>query len=275
MKHWRYVQAFCKGTSHFTNNLPCQDRALSKVITDCNGQEIFLASVADGAGSSSHSQYGAEKATTLILQKLEEFFQDGSILTEISQDTVESWVSQISLQILELADSQGINIREYACTLLAIAVTPTEGVFFQIGDGVIVIGAEGNYYPVFWPMNGEYANSTYFITEDHSVKQAQFKIVNNQTIENVALMSDGLQGLALHFATKTAHSPFFQPMFSRLAEESNSGLSEILSTSLEEFLNSEQVCSRTDDDKSLILATCHSIFSNTSEGEEVDSNDAL
>ena len=79
----------------------------------------------------------------------------------------------------------------------------------------------------------------------------------------------------LDMYNQTAHSPFFQPMCSRLAEESNSGWSEILSTSLEEFLNSEQVCSRTDDDKSLILATCHSIFSNTSEGEEVDSNDAL
>jgi hypothetical protein len=261
MKHWRYIQACSRGTSHFANNSPCQDQALSKVIVDPDGQEIFLGAVADGAGSASHSEYGSERATSLILRKLEEFLQEGGVLTELSRSTIEEWVNQIAVQIGELADNEGRSIREYACTLLVVAVKPTGGLFFQIGDGAIVIGVEGNYSPVFWPMNGEYANSTYFITDAFSVRQLQFKIIDNQIIEDVALMSDGLQGLALHFATKTAHNPFFQPMFNRLAEESNLGLSEILSTSLERFLDSEQVCCRTDDDKTLILSTYRSNLS--------------
>ena len=276
MKHWRYVQACSKGTSHFVNNSPCQDRALSKAIVDRDGQEIFLGAVADGAGSASHSEHGAEEATSLILTKLERFFQQGGVLTEISQITVEQWINQISDQIGELADNEGVSRREYACTLLVVAVASTKGVFFQIGDGVIVIGFEGDYSPVFWPMNGEYANSTYFITDASSASSLQFKMIDNQIIEDVALMSDGLQGLALQFATRTAHSPFFRPMFTRLSEENNAGLSKILSASLERFLDSEIVCNRTDDDKSLILSTCrgnsfHSVISD----EDLEQNDTL
>jgi hypothetical protein len=256
MKHWRYVQACSRGTSHFTNNSPCQDRALSKTIADVDGREVFLGTVADGAGSACLSELGAEKATSLIMKNFEEFFKNGGVLTELLQNTVELWINQISDQIGELASNEGVNIREYACTLLAVAVTPREGLFLQIGDGAIVIGSQGNYSPIFWPMNGEYANSTYFVTDASSIRQLQFKIIDNQNIEDVALMSDGLQGLALHFATKTAHNPFFQPMFTRLMEENNSGLSEVLSGSLEIFLDSESVCNRTDDDKTLILSTC-------------------
>jgi len=276
MKYWRYVQACSRGTSHFINNSPCQDRALSKVITDVDGQEVFLGTVADGAGSACFSELGAEKATSLIMKNFEEFFKNGGVLTEILQNTVEQWINQISDQIGELASSEGVSIRQYACTLLAVAVTPREGLFLQIGDGAIVIGSHGNYFPIFWPMNGEYANSTYFITDASSIRQLQFKMIDNQNIEDVALMSDGLQGLALQFATRTAHTPFFKPMFTRLTDECNPGLSEILSSSLQQFLDGELVCNRTDDDKTLILSTCHcNVFSPTVLEEEPNLNEAL
>lgn len=276
MRYWRYVQAYSRGTSHLINDLPCQDRALSKVITDSDGQEIFLGAVADGAGSACRSEYGAEIATRLILKKLEDFFKQGEALTDLSRAIIEQWITQISDQIGELANDEGLRRREYACTLLVVAVKPMEGLFFQVGDGAIVVGAEGEYYPIFWPMTGEYANSTYFITDTSAVEQLQVEMINDRLVEDVALMSDGLQGLALQFATKTAHTPFFKPMFARLAEESNPGLSKILSASLQNFLDSESVCDRTDDDKTLILSTCHcNFFSPTALEEEPDSNEAL
>lgn len=276
MKYWRYVQAYSRGTSHLTNDLPCQDRALSKVITDSNGEEIFLGAVADGAGSADRSEYGAEIATRLILKKLEDFFRQGEALTDLSRPVIEQWITQISDQIGELANDEGLRRREYACTLLAAAVKPMEGLFLQVGDGAIVVGTEGEYYPIFWPMTGEYANSTYFVTDTSIVEQLQFEIIKDRPIEDIALMSDGLQGLALKFATRTAHIPFFKPMFTRLAEESNPGLSKILSASLHNFLDSESVCDRTDDDKTLILSTCRcNFFPPTVLEEESDSNEAL
>ena len=277
MRHWQYVQAYSIGTSHLLNDLPCQDRALSKVILDSSGEEIFLGAVADGAGSAYRSEEGSEIATKLILQKLENFFRQGKLLTDISRNVVEQWINQISDQICELANDAGLKRREYACTLLVVAAKPMQGCFFQVVDGAIVIGLRGEYHPVFWPMTGEYANSTYFITDISAVEQVQFEIINDRPIEDIALMSDGLQGLALQFTTKTAHSPFFRPMFARLAEESNPGLSETLSASLQRFLESESVCNRTDDDKTLILSTCRDHFFNSTvlEEEGADSNEVL
>lgn len=275
MKNWRYVQAFRRGTSHLISGLPCQDRALSRTIIDSDGQEIFLGAVADGAGSAYRSEYGAEIATRLMLRKLQEFFEQGGVLTELTRCTVEQWVIQASDQIGELANDEGLSRREYACTLLVVAAKPTEGLFLQIGDGAIVVGDGNDYRPVFWPATGEFVNSTHFITDAFALEQLQFEITNDELIEDVALMSDGLQGLALQFATKTAHTPFFKPMFTRLMKESSSGLSKILSASLENFLDSELVCNRTDDDKTLILSTCRCNLFSPAVLEGLDSDETL
>jgi hypothetical protein len=276
MKRWRYVQAYSRGTAHILNDLPCQDRVLSQIIIDADGQEIFLGTVADGAGSACRSEYGAQIATRLILKKFEEeFCKQGRVLTQLSRTNFEQWITEISDQIGELANDEGLNRREYACTLLFVAVKPKEGLFFQVGDGAIVIGSEEKYDTVFWPLTGEYANSTYFITDTSAIKHIQFRVIN-KTIDDIALMSDGLQALALQFATKTAHTPFFKPMFTRLAEESNPGCSKILSASLKRFLDSELICNRTDDDKTLILSTCRcNPFSQAVAEEVLESNEAL
>ena len=106
MRHWQYVQACSIGTSHLTHDLPCQDRAFSKVITDSDGDEIFLGAVADGAGSACHSDEGADIATRLILQDLDDFFKQGKSLTDLSRTIVEQWITQISDQICEYANEE-------------------------------------------------------------------------------------------------------------------------------------------------------------------------
>jgi hypothetical protein len=57
--------------------------------------------------------------------------------------------------------------------------------------------------------------------------------------------------LALNFATKTAHQPFFLPMFQSIrgTQDAND-----LQIPLRQFLDSEAVNARTDDDKTLVLA---------------------
>jgi hypothetical protein len=63
-----------------------------------------------------------------------------------------------------------------------------------------------------------------------------------------------LQRLALVYESKSAHNPFFLPMFSVLRKTAPDNL-DSLSDQLAKFLNSPEVNERTDDDKSLILAT--------------------
>jgi hypothetical protein len=63
--------------------------------------------------------------------------------------------------------------------------------------------------------------------------------------------TDGIQALALNFAAKCVHVPFFESMLAALREcdDETSLLSPLIS-----FLSSERVNQRTDDDKTLVLA---------------------
>ncbi len=125
----------------------------------------------------------------------------------------------------------------------------------QIGDGVIVVSEGGGGWSwVFWPQRGEYANTTFFLTDDDALERVQIETFLG-SVADAALMTDGLEPLALHYASKTVHDPFFSGMFRPLHH--SDGVAEIghLSASLEQFLSSERVGSRTGDDVSLILAT--------------------
>jgi hypothetical protein len=72
-----------------------------------------------------------------------------------------------------------------------------------------------------------------------------------EPVDELALFTDGLQMLALHFASRSAHRPFFEPLFTTLREAANP---EALGGPLREFLDSPAVNERTEDDKTLVLA---------------------
>ena len=150
---------------------------------------------------------------------------------------------------------QGMAPRSFASTLLALVVTPEGGGALQIGDGLIVVSdGEDGWSWVFWPQRGEYANTTYFLTDDDALERIQVEAFPG-TVTDVALMTDGLEPLALHYASKTVHDPFFSGMFRPLLQSDGEAEISPLSESLQQFLSSERVGSRTDDDVSLILAT--------------------
>jgi hypothetical protein len=65
-------------------------------------------------------------------------------------------------------------------------------------------------------------------------------------------LSDGLQTMALSFAERAAHRPFFLPMFRKLR---SARPGDGLPAALHRFLESPAVSQRSDDDKTLLLAT--------------------
>jgi hypothetical protein len=73
-----------------------------------------------------------------------------------------------------------------------------------------------------------------------------------QRVDELALFTDGLQPLALHYASRTVHAPFFVPMFDSLRRSTDI---DGLESPLKQFLKSKPVIDRTDDDKTLMLAT--------------------
>jgi hypothetical protein len=135
--------------------------------------------------------------------------------------------------------------------LLFAIVGETVAAFAQVGDGVIVIRDGDKYQPVFWPQSGEYVNTTNFVTDEAIAETLAFSL-RSGPVEELALLTDGLQALALNFAERSVHQPFFQPMFQKMRQAPPG---QRLTSALRRFLDSPAVNQRSDDDKTLLLAT--------------------
>ncbi len=177
-------------------------------------------------------------------------------------------------KVKELADQENLSTREFACTALLAAVSDDAAAFAQLGDGAIVISQRsdpGDCGWVFWPDRGEYENQTSFITDADSLDRFHFE-TTKASIDDLAVFTDGLQRLALHFSTLTAHLPFFLPLF-QLVRVGDLGPRSDIKTWIETFLCSERVLQRTDDDKTLILASRRSLLENDSSHGSPSSGD--
>lgn len=245
---WRFAAARATGKSHLKSGLPCQDRLACMVLP----HDAFIAVIADGAGSAAMGEFGAEIAVNTVVAQLRCALEEGrSDFGALMREAV----AHARKAVVSEAIKQGLEPRSFASTLLVLMLVPEGGAALQIGDGVMVVRDGGNGWSwVFWPQRGEYANTTYFLTDDDAIERLQVETFS-AAISDVALMSDGLEPLALHYASKTVHDPFFNGMFRPLLQ--SDGPSEVfhLSESLQRFLSSDQVGSRTDDDVSVILAT--------------------
>jgi len=169
-------------------------------------------------------------------------------------DTLDSIKAILQNEALQV----NLRIREFACTLLVAIVSGNRSTFWQIGDGAICFRfpSEEQYRFAFWPVKGEYANATYFVTDEESLNELEFDTIEDSPAD-LALFSDGLERLALDFKTGEVHTKFFAGFFPYLYREAAGRLIEI-EQKLEEFLGSDRINSKTDDDKTLILATVES-----------------
>lgn len=216
--------------------------------------ECLIIACADGAGSAAEAALGAATACQIFCLRVRDALSGGLRVVDLDQAHMLAWYRQVRDELAEEAARRNIRLRELACTLLTAVLSPDAGVFAQVGDGAIVAGAGGSYRPITWPSSGEYANETTFITAD-AFDQDFECICLRGPVGEVALLTDGLQRLALSYANKSVHAPFFAPMFDALL---TAEVPDLLGPELERFLDSPAVNRRTDDDKTLVLATWNS-----------------
>jgi len=253
---WKYVLASVAGTSHLKKGIPCQDSSECRIFLDGQGHKILVAVVSDGAGSASHSELGSALACNLLIGEMETYFANGGAIKELNREFAANCLTNFQNEIRIRAEADGLALGDFACTVLASIVGPDCAAFMQIGDGCIVVSEleePDEYSWVFWPQKGEFANMTTFATGEQAAERLEFAVVN-QKVAELALFTDGIERIALRFETQEVHSPFFLPMFVPLRPQ-QSGHVESLSFSLRQFFNSERINDRTDDDKTLILAT--------------------
>jgi hypothetical protein len=251
---WRIAMASSVGTAHLVAGQPCQDAHRHLEAMDADGEAVLILAAADGAGSADKAEVGAMLACETFTRLVAAYLEQGGQIAEIGRPLAERWIAGI-LYRLELQTRQrGGALRDYACTLLAAVVGARGAAFLQIGDGAMVVSGAGGWRHVFWPQHGEFANTTTFVTSDGAAQAMAFE---NQgaAIEDIALFTDGLESLVLHKASRTVHGPFFDSMFASVRKSSASGVDADLSRALGGYLASPRINERTDDDKTLILAS--------------------
>ena len=253
---WAYALASVAGTSHLRHDLPCQDASDCRIFPLADGETVLAAVVADGAGSAAQSQVGAQLACALFLDEMATLFEGGGKVHDVTRPFAVAWLTRFQHAVALRTEAEGGTPRDFACTVLAAVIGEADATFLQIGDGAIVVAAPDEpdeYGWVFWPQRGEYENVTFFATNPATADYLEHELVARR-YDEVALFTDGLQRLALHFASQTVHNPFFRPIFAPIRSVAPGHLLG-RSAALATFLGSAAVNERTDDDKTLVLAT--------------------
>ncbi|MCA9038006.1 MAG: protein phosphatase 2C domain-containing protein [Planctomycetaceae bacterium] len=247
---WKTVYDSVAGTSHINSDLPCQDacRVVQLIVGET---KLLVACLADGAGSASHADEGAQVACDTFIQTIEQASESFNFDETIHRETAIAWCNGLRSRIVQRASELDVDTRQLACTFLGAVVTENSALFIQIGDGAIVRWNGDGYRHVFWPQSGEFANTTNFLTDKAFIENLDFTQIRER-VDELAIFSDGLERLVLRFADQTVHEPFLSPLFATLRHTDDPG---DYFQPLREFLDSEKVNERTDDDKTLILTT--------------------
>jgi hypothetical protein len=271
-KPWRFVISSVRGSSHVTQDKPCQDWSYCKVHKDGAGKDLLVALVADGAGSAAHSDVGAREICRMFAAEVDEHFRGAETLAQIDRDFFGRFLTYFQNEMSRLAEADEGTVSDFACTFLAALVGENQAVFAQVGDGAIVYSLSGDCdrrQLFLAPMHGEYANMTHFATESDALEHLEYERMVDP-IGEVALFTDGIERLALNLQTMQPHAPFFSPMFAPVRQAAGEGILPDLKRSLDEFLDSKSVNSRTDDDKTLILASRCSPLVDATKMEDAD-----
>jgi hypothetical protein len=121
----------------------------------------------------------------------------------------------------------------------------------QIGDGFLVVSLqdEPSYQLLFHPDKGEFINETSFITSGNALDRMKVNVLMGKQ-KFICASTDGLENVSLSSRNWLPFSPFFKPLETYIKQTNNP---EINKQYLINFLGSERLQSRTDDDITLLL----------------------
>ncbi|MEZ1314806.1 PP2C family serine/threonine-protein phosphatase [Pseudomonas fluorescens] len=245
---WRWAAASCVGTSHMRMGTRKQDAYTVMRISP----HTFCAVVSDGAGSASYGGQGASLLCRSLMADFRTWFEHHDDLPD--GEVILCWIDQVRDRLSEAAARRGVTRRQFAATLVMLVVFKNCVLALQIGDSALVARKDGVWEALCWPENGEFASTTYFVTDDPEVRLHTFHL--DLEYDAFALFSDGLESVALEHATQRPFARFFDPMIKPVDQVEGEGRLVELSGALARYLDSPAFCERTDDDKTLILISC-------------------
>ncbi len=258
---WQVIGAAVAGTAHLRAGRSCED-ALAWRQRPTDG---LVLAVADGAGSAARAAEGAACAVQAAVVTADQALDDAPPTSAAGWHTLLTMAVTTARAALEALVAAGAvspdaatvgesavpspTLRDFATTLLLVVLHNSWVAAVQIGDGALVMRTGAGALTVLThPNHGEYLNETTFLTGDDPPADAQFVVRQVPDLQGVALLTDGLQALALLLTDNTPHAPFFAPLFAHAAQADGDA------AQLTAFLQSARVGERTDDDKTLLLA---------------------
>ncbi|HWH87878.1 MAG TPA: PP2C family serine/threonine-protein phosphatase [Pseudomonas sp.] len=176
------------GRSHAKTSTPCQDYVAARTS---NG--VTCVALADGAGSRARSEVGAQVAVTATLAYLCKNFESlwlnmDKHNTKAAQRLVHRCLDAFRRKSAKL----GCKNDDLACTLLFVAYSQGRYIAGHLGDGVIAsVDADGRLQTLSVPENGEFANTTWFLTDPKAIPKLRLYRAKVETPMGFAIMSDG------------------------------------------------------------------------------------
>ncbi len=244
---WRVAAASVQGAAHLRAGAPCQDAHRWCALP--GGR--LVAAVADGAGSAPLAETGARVAADAVVGRVRDALAaDGDAeLAAVLEDAFGAALEAVRAE----AAARGVDASDLATTLAAAVATPARVVAAQVGDGAVVVRArDGSLHAptAAAAPRGEYLNETVFLTSPGAL-QGLRAAAWEAAPSHLALLTDGLQLLALRMPGGTPHAPFFEPLFRFAAEAADP---EHAAERLRAYLAGPRIAQRADDDLTLLLA---------------------
>jgi hypothetical protein len=257
IEKWKNVQTYEIGKMHISRGMVCQDRTF---YAEANG--VKAVALADGAGSKSKSEIGAEIVCKKICDLLSEKFIDYLLCFEeektnqakhkknmagLSKVIVTALMTTLKAKALEL----NISVEELSSTLLFFAIKDNHYIMGHIGDGVIAgVYNENNAYRVkviSEPENGERSNITFFIPDTNAAEHLHLQAGSIDNLKGVLLTSDGA-GTVLFNGSAVDDNVY--KLFSNFQNRKPDDYEEIISRYLREIISNYST-----DDLSLNILT--------------------
>ncbi len=250
---WRVFCASATGQRNLDHGVAGQD-AGHHVVTD----DVLVAIVCDGAGSVPEGRTGSDFMARGLAEELTSAVHADRSLCEVRshgsgrlESTIRDAVGAVRIRLADLAASRELTLHDFSCTLVGCVASPAGGCFFQIGDGFAIQQAANGDSAVSLPENGEYADETYFVTDENW--KDHLRLTPIPAPERgcvIGLLSDG----TAPFAVNRARSGFFRPFIDPIAAFLREATAPNGNAALRNLLESPRACEISPDDKTLLLA---------------------
>lgn len=176
-----------RGRGHVADGTRGQDR--TSFISHRGVQVLCLS---DGAGSATHSEFGAQTLTEFGAELLVSSFAD-LLDTDDGAAAKLTLVRALLTRLEETARRRECEVKDLAATFLAVAVSDGRFLIAHVGDGVIGIRKDGELKVASAPDNAEFANETTFITSERSAASMRLLRGSTAGVDGFILMSDGTE----------------------------------------------------------------------------------